>query len=195
MVVILLCRGFASNIAGRLGTSRDHRNAAFVILKRIGFGALRAQPEVFHRVRGLGLFAFPVRLVKTEDSTLPIHERSRTGRVCAIRNHQDFPRGVRSNMTAPLSIAIRPPDNQTHKFDEMYQRTTPKRAPYRSRSVAARQFPRPTPFENVEAYAGAVSISLIFLRSQSRSASCAPRLSPRPPIAAIVSPPGFSGMY
>jgi hypothetical protein len=76
MVVVLLCRGFASNIAGCLGTTRDHRNSAFAIFKRICLGALGARPEVFYRVRGLGLFAFPEGLVKTEDSARTIPERA-----------------------------------------------------------------------------------------------------------------------
>jgi hypothetical protein len=58
-----------------------------VVLKGICFGALGAQPEVSDRVRVLGLFAFRVGLVKTEDSTSPILERGRTDRVCTARNH------------------------------------------------------------------------------------------------------------
>jgi len=94
--------------------SRNHRNSVSVIFKGICFAALGAQPEVLHRVRVLGLFAFRVGLVKTEDSTSSVLERSRTGGVYTIRNHQDFPCGVLSNKTAPQSITKRVPVNQTH---------------------------------------------------------------------------------
>jgi hypothetical protein len=50
-----------------------------MVFKEICFEALRAQPEVSHGVRILGLFAFRVGLVKTGDSTSPILERGRTG--------------------------------------------------------------------------------------------------------------------
>jgi hypothetical protein len=38
-------------------------------------------------VRVLGLFAFLVGLVKTEDSTSPMLERGRTGQVCTVQKH------------------------------------------------------------------------------------------------------------
>jgi hypothetical protein len=94
--------------------SRDNRNSALVVLKGICFSAVRAQPEVSHCVRVLGLLAFRVGEVKTEDSTLPILVRGRTSRVCTTRKHQDFPCGVPSNETAPQIITIHPPDNQIH---------------------------------------------------------------------------------
>ena len=107
-VITHLCPGLLDSPRKDNEVSWDHCDMASVILNGICFGALGAQPEVPHRVRVLGFFAFRVGLVKTEDSTPPILERGRTVRVCTSQDHLDFPCGAFRKGPRPHKDCISP---------------------------------------------------------------------------------------